>query len=619
MPQTNITVTIENLAPENGTFITPTWVGFHNGEFDIYDHNRPVSLGLESLAEDGSTVGVSAEFMTSGSGTVDGTLIGMNGVEGVIDPGESVSQTFALDSDDPNSRFFNYASMVIPSNDAFIANDDSSSIPVFDEKGNFIGADFIIYGNEVLDAGTEVNDEAESSTAFLGQTEPNTGETENGIVQQHPGFSENGRILSEDGSGDNTNAAFTGADFTQPGTEIARISIRNTDEVLPPPPDLVEVTITVENLSPEKGTPITPLWFGLHDGNFDTYDRGRPATAGLESLAEDGDTTQIAAEFLDSGTGFVEGTITGDKGANPDIIDVEETTSLTFTVDRSLASSRYLNYAAMVLPSNDAFVANGDSMAHEIFDADGNFIGADFVISGDQVLDAGTEVNDEATSSTAFLGQTEPNMGTTATGVVRTHSGFKSEGRILSSSDFTNADFTTENYDVARITVTAAEIPTVDNNENEVYRFVESETQGELYTTSTTERDSLIKNEPNYELKEVSFLSAPEPESPADLDGITPVYRFISSDTGAYLYTSSEDELAVMDKNFDYSFGGIAFYGYEMQEAGTVPVYGVYNSKLDANFYTASMEERDSYLESPDFQAVGEDGIAFYAEPVSEM
>jgi hypothetical protein len=81
MPQTNITVTIENLAPENGTFITPTWVGFHNGEFDIYDHNRPASLGLESLAEDGDTVGVSAEFINSGSGTVDGTLVGIDGVE----------------------------------------------------------------------------------------------------------------------------------------------------------------------------------------------------------------------------------------------------------------------------------------------------------------------------------------------------------------------------------------------------------------------------------------------------------------------------------------------------------------------------------------------------------
>ncbi|MEN9869396.1 MAG: hypothetical protein RLZZ171_379, partial [Cyanobacteriota bacterium] len=40
---------------------------------------------------------------------------------------------------------------------------------------------------------------------------------------------------------------------------------------------------------------------------------------------------------------------------------------------------------------------------------------------------------------------------------------------------------------------------------------------------------------------------------------------------------------------------------------------------IDANFYTASIEEKDSYLKSPDFQAVGENGIAFYAEPVPEI
>jgi hypothetical protein len=378
------------------------------------------------------------------------------------------------------------------------------------------------------------------------------------------------------------------------------------------------ITVTIENLSPEKGTFITPTWVGFHNGEFDIYDHNRPASLGLESLAEDGDTVGMSAEFINSGSGTVEGTLVGIDGVEG-VIDPGESVSQTFTLDSDDPNSRFFNYASMVIPSNDAFIANDNPTSIPVFDEEGNFIGADLMISGDQVLDAGVEVNDEAQSNTAFLGQTEPNTGTTASGVVRTHSGLKSEGRILSSSDFASADFTADNYNVARITVTAAEIPSVDSDKSEVYRFVESETQGEYYTISEIEKDSLIKNEPNYELKGSSFLSAPEPESLADLTGVTPVYRFISSDTGAYLYASSEDELAVMDKNFDYSFGGIAFYGYEMQEAGTVPVYAFYNSKLDANFYTASIEEKDFYLKSPDFQAVGENGIAFYAEPVPEM
>lgn len=617
MPETNITVTIENLAPENGTFITPAWVGFHNGEFDTYDRGRPASPGLESLAEDGSTDAISAEFLASGNGTVDGTLLGLDGVEGPIDPGEIVSQTFTLDSDDPNSRFFNYASMVIPSNDAFIANGDPTAIPIFDEAGNFIGADFIVYGDRVLDAGTEVNDETAESTAFFGQAAPDTGETEDGVVDLHPGFIEDGRILSEDGSDENAAAAFTSADFSEPGYEIARISIRNDDEPLPPAPDLVEVTITVENLSPENGTPITPLWFGLHDGNFDTYDSGRPASPGLESLAEDGDTSLIASEFLSSDGGFVEGTIPGNEGETPGVIDVGETTSFTFTVDRSLASSRYFNYASMILPSNDAFIANGNPLAHEIFDADGNFFGADFVISGDEVLDAGTEINDEAEESTAFFGQSAPNTGETEDGVVESHPGFESDGRILSADDFAGTDFTAEGYDLARITVTAEGIPTVqDATEDtvEVYRFFNTEREVEFYTTSEFERDYVEENLPQYQFDGVSFLAAAEELPESDIDDISPVYRFFNSNTGVHLYTNSEEERLSMAELPNYAAEGIAYYAYDAQEAGTEPLYRFYNSGLDAHFYTPSAEQRDIYLDSPDFQPEGENGIAFYVE-----
>ena len=616
MTETNVTVTIENLAPENGTFITPVWVGFHNGSFDTYDRGRPVSPGLESLAEDGDTSGISQEFLASGNGTIDATLAGLEGVEGPIDPGESVSQTFTLDSDDPNNRYLNYASMIVPSNDAFIANGNERAIPVFDERSNFIGTDFIIYGDRILDAGTEVNDEAEDSTAFFGQSSPNTGETEGGVVQLHPGFIEDGRILSEDGSDENAVAAFNEADFTEPGYQVARISIRNDDEPLPPPPDLVEVTVTIENLSPEQGTALTPFWVGFHDGNFDTYDRDRPASAGLESIAEDGSTALISEEFLNSEAGFVDGTITGDGGANPGIIDVGETTTLTFTVDRSLASSRYLNYASMVLPSNDAFVANGNPFAHEIFDLDGNFIGADFTIAGSEVLDAGTEVNDEAENSTAFFGQSSPNTGETENGLVQIHPGFDPEGRILSSSDFANADFRSEDYQVARITVTAEGIePLPSDDDIEVYRFHNNNSQLEFYTTSEFERDYIIENLSHYEIQGVAFIAADEPTD-EDISGLSPVYRFYNSTTGVHMYTISEAEKDAVLENSNYSFEGISYYGYDSQEEGTVPLYRFYNSELDAHFYTASTEERDSYLNSPEFEPEGENGIAFYVEPV---
>jgi hypothetical protein len=53
---------------------------------------------------------------------------------------------------------------------------------------------------------------------------------------------------------------------------------------------LQQLTISVESIAPQNGTTIAPFWFGFHNGGFDTFDQGRSASAGLESLAEDGAT-----------------------------------------------------------------------------------------------------------------------------------------------------------------------------------------------------------------------------------------------------------------------------------------------------------------------------------------
>ena len=96
-----------------------------------------------------------------------------------IGPGESTSMIFSLDSTSSTSRYFSYASMIIPCNDAFIANGNPTFFPVFDMMGGFLGGSFIVSGGMVLDAGTEVNDEVPMNTAFFGQMMANTGITEN--------------------------------------------------------------------------------------------------------------------------------------------------------------------------------------------------------------------------------------------------------------------------------------------------------------------------------------------------------------------------------------------------------------------------------------------------------
>ena len=215
-----VRVTLRTLAPASGTYLTPMWVGFHNDSFDMFDGGSAAPLHIERLAEDGDTGPLSTAFTISGVGSMDGFI---TGPVGPVAPGQTGSLLFDLDPMAASSRYLSYASMVIPSDDAFIANDNPTALPVFNPAGMFVGGTFMVLGSMVRDAGTEVNDELPMNTAFLGQMTPNTGVTENGVVMAHAGFIPGGNILSS--------PMFANADFTATGYQVAEITI----EAIPEP------------------------------------------------------------------------------------------------------------------------------------------------------------------------------------------------------------------------------------------------------------------------------------------------------------------------------------------------------------------------------------------------
>ena len=166
-------------------------------------------------------------------------------------------------------------------------------------------------------------------------------------------------------------------------------------------------------------------WVAIQDGNFDVYDRGAPAEDFLEQLAEDGGTGGITQAFADSAAVGADGTINAGGPLEPG-----ETQFIDLVVDPTV--SRYFSYASMVIPSNDAFISSpGNPLAIEIFDANGNFLGLDRNVDGNDVLDAGTEVNTELDA--AFLNQTAPNTGLEEQGVIRVHEGFLGSERETAS------------------------------------------------------------------------------------------------------------------------------------------------------------------------------------------
>ena len=185
----NVRVTVENLVPADSFFFTPVWIGFHDGVFDVYTSGQSAAgfPGLEEIAEEGNTGPLSTDFNTNFNG-VDATITSPGGFvpAPVFDPGET-SQFQLNVANSATHRFFSYASMVIPSNDAFFANGGPQDHMIFDAAGVFQGPTVIeIFGRDVLDAGTEVNDE-NGGAAF--SANGGTSADQGGLIASHSGLS----------------------------------------------------------------------------------------------------------------------------------------------------------------------------------------------------------------------------------------------------------------------------------------------------------------------------------------------------------------------------------------------------------------------------------------------
>lgn len=184
-----VTIQVENLSQTDGFWLSPMWIGFHDGTFDLFDegvHTKPGG-GLERLAEDGNPQPLATEFTAQMPGGVTGVVEAPGGVADLVafGPGETARMQFEVDP--LSNRFLSFAAMVMPSNDAFIGNDDPRAFPIFSESGDFLQP-FVIHinGCDVWDAGTEANTQRDAG--FFDQTVPNTGITTVAPIEHHEGF-----------------------------------------------------------------------------------------------------------------------------------------------------------------------------------------------------------------------------------------------------------------------------------------------------------------------------------------------------------------------------------------------------------------------------------------------
>jgi hypothetical protein len=149
----DVRVTVSNAAPEVGTYQAPVWVGFHDGIFDARDISAPANahpLGtnvLEPLAEDGDRFLLVGAFTIQAHGKIQGVLAGVLGPEpSPIAPREPVSRVFRVDPSVASRENLHYASLIIPSDDAFVSNASGTDVPMY-SGGSFGGADVTVTGS----------------------------------------------------------------------------------------------------------------------------------------------------------------------------------------------------------------------------------------------------------------------------------------------------------------------------------------------------------------------------------------------------------------------------------------------------------------------------------------
>jgi hypothetical protein len=141
-----------------------------------------------------------------------------------------------------------------------------------------------------------------------------------------------------------------------------------------------EVDVEVVNLT--GGNYFTPLLVAAHSDTTSLFELGSEATASLQAMAEGGDISLLSADLLAVGARVEENPAGG-------LLEPGASATATLTTD---SNNNRLSVAAMILPTNDGFVALNGWEVPQVPGTYHIYLNA---------YDAGTEANDEIVRDSA--------------------------------------------------------------------------------------------------------------------------------------------------------------------------------------------------------------------------
>ena len=165
----NVKVTVENLAPTNSVSFAPLRFGFNNGSFDSFNAGGVATAPIISVAEGGSGSAWLPAFAAADPTAVLGSTAGPQF------PGTSQT-TMSFQVDTAVNRFFTFGSMVVPSNDFFIGNDDPMEYQLFNAAGDLLISSIGQKASDIWNAGSEAFDPANSAFVQGGNNDLRTPE-----------------------------------------------------------------------------------------------------------------------------------------------------------------------------------------------------------------------------------------------------------------------------------------------------------------------------------------------------------------------------------------------------------------------------------------------------------
>lgn len=175
---------------------------------------------------------------------------------------------------------------------------------------------------------------------------------------------------------------------------------------------VVQLKVSVKNISPVNSIAFSPLNVAFHSGTYDPFDSGAAAAAPTVAVAELGDGSAWGPALLAADSGAAVGTIVPDPSGP---LTPGNMASAVFAADTY--ANQYFSFSAMAVPSNDHFIGNDSPMQYMLFDNSGNLALTNILQEAGDIWDAGSETFD--VSAAAFIAGSIATDRTTENGVVR--------------------------------------------------------------------------------------------------------------------------------------------------------------------------------------------------------